>query len=512
MFSSIYKSLLGVSITLILAVCQTAATVDQSEFPAQPEKPLQSSNPGSLNRTPFSSNITIDTGQREAPLPVTSVWQRIRLGLQLTNDYLHTDVNRQPETYGNNQRCFDSIAERARPSLFGLVEEKDGRGLPMELAMLPVIASTFNPTAYSHAHAVGLWQFLGPTGVEFGLQQDWWYDGRRDPENSTRAALDHLKQLYTQFDNDWLLTLAAYNTGGANVNRALRHSNNNASFWDLRLATETRTHTPKLLALSRIIVRPQDYGVNLPEIPNHNPLVSVDTGAQIDLARVAELIELPVEDLKSLNPEDMQWAIRPQAPQTIAIPFELKGILVKGLSDLNPSQFVTWEHYEIRGGDTLGAIARKLNTAVDGLPAVNRLYDTQIIAGESLLIPHGIGASDYTSIPTIDEGSADEGPAAVSQQHTVQSGDNWIIAHHYDLRSQEIADHNSLPLDALLHPGQILDLSYAATSMAIADNTDTLPEKESPGIYRVRRSDSMQKIADQPGTDLEDLLERNGII
>ncbi|MCG8415050.1 MAG: transglycosylase SLT domain-containing protein, partial [Pseudomonadales bacterium] len=216
------------------------------------------------------------------PEPITTVWQRLQRGFQLQSHYNHPSVQAQLESYRGDQRYFDLITERAKPFLFFITEEIEQRGLPMELALLPVVESTFNPSAYSHENAVGLWQFLAATGREFGLQQDWWYDGRRDPQASTIAALDYLQSLHKQFDGDWLLALAAYNTGGANLSRALRRVEpERREFWNLPLALETRSHVPKILALSRLIQNPEDYAVTLSDIPNEDPLIRVEIGSQI---------------------------------------------------------------------------------------------------------------------------------------------------------------------------------------------------------------------------------------
>ena len=147
-----------------------------------------------------------------------NLWVRLQTQFQLVDHYDHFAVDEELSAYIYNQAYFDRITERAEPFLFWIVSEIERRKLPMELALIPIVESTFNPNAYSPKHAVGLWQFIGPTAKSFGLQQDWWYDGRRDPRASTIAALDFLEQLHKEFNEDWLLALAAYNTGQGNVN------------------------------------------------------------------------------------------------------------------------------------------------------------------------------------------------------------------------------------------------------------------------------------------------------
>ncbi|MCG8414215.1 MAG: LysM peptidoglycan-binding domain-containing protein, partial [Pseudomonadales bacterium] len=338
--------------------------------------------------------------------------------------------------------------------------------------------------------------------------QDWWYDGRRDPQASTIAALDYLQSLHKQFDGDWLLALAAYNTGGANLSRALRRVEpERREFWNLPLALETRSHVPKILALSRLIQNPEDYAVTLSDIPNEDPLIRVEIGSQIDLARVADLVELDTATLQRLNPGYLQWATHPESPQSLAIPVEKAEALRTGLATLDRSEFVTWEHYRIRRGDTLGGIARRLNTTVDVLQVVNKLRGTTIIAGRSLLIPRGTAAVNYTELtpPTLPDSVR---PTAVPPSYTVRRGDNlWIIARRFDLRSQEIADHNGLQLDALLQPGQTLDLGYAQALTVAAGSG----QADSGRTYRVRRGDSMASIARSFSTELSDLLRWNGL-
>ncbi|MDA0688112.1 MAG: LysM peptidoglycan-binding domain-containing protein [Proteobacteria bacterium] len=446
----------------------------------------------------------------EEAIGFDDIWHRIEAGLQLQEHYQRPEVEAQLRNYAGRQNYFDLVSQRAEPFLYWIVEEIEGRGLPLELALLPMVESTFNPSARSRDNAVGLWQFLPNTGEGYGLQQDFWYDGRRDPYASTRAALDYLEVLYQRFEEDWLLALAAYNTGGGNLSRAIRRAGaevGEASFWDLPLARETQSHVPRLLALSRIIANPEHYDVELPPIANTNPLSPVEIGQQIELSQVASLIGVDIETIQALNPGYLQWATHPQSPQSLLIPSDQQQQLTAGLARLEPEQFVTWEHYRIQSGDTLSGIAAKLNTSVALLRTVNKINGSQIIAGRDLLIPRGLAASDsrlaQLRLP------AGRLPVAVPKTYTVRQGDNlWTIARRFDLHSVDIAAWNGFDTDELLHPGQVLDLSFLQLNDDSVVATAPIVEIDD-SFYVVRRGDSPAGIAGRLGLSVEDVLTWN---
>lgn len=446
----------------------------------------------------------------EEAIGFDDIWHRIEAGLQLQEHYQRPEVEAQLRNYAGRQNYFDLVSQRAEPFLYWIVEEIEGRGLPLELALLPMVESTFNPSARSRDNAVGLWQFLPNTGEGYGLQQDFWYDGRRDPYASTRAALDYLEVLYQRFEEDWLLALAAYNTGGGNLSRAIRRAGaevGEASFWDLPLARETQSHVPRLLALSRIIADPEHYDVELPPIANTNPLSPVEIGQQIELSQVASLIGVDIETIQALNPGYLQWATHPQSPQSLLIPSDQQQQLTAGLARLEPEQFVNWEHYRIQTGDTLSGIAAKLNTSVALLRTVNKINGSQIIAGRDLLIPRGLAASDsrlaQLRLP------AGRLPIAVPKSYTVRQGDNlWTIARRFDLHSVDIAAWNGFDTDELLHPGQVLDLSFLQLNDDSVVATAPIVEIDD-SFYVVRRGDSPAGIAGRLGLSVEDVLTWN---
>lgn len=490
---------------LFLAACQTATQRAPATTETEPER--AGSSPSAVSSVPTPHPVTPDGNQQ----PVfDDVWQRLRHGLQLTDYYQHPEVKERLAAYSGDQRLFDLLTERAAPFLHYIVSEVERRDLPMELALLPIVESSFDPNAYSRQHAVGLWQFLGPTGRSFGLQQDWWYDGRRDPHAATNAALDYLTQLHEQFDGDWLLALGAYNTGSPNMRRAIRRaarSGGKVEFWNLPLAPETLAHVPKLLALGQLVANPQRYGVELAPIANQPALVQVDIGAQIDLREAARLAGIEYAELRRLNPGFQRWATHPDSPQTLYVPASRASQFQAQLDSIPADQLLTWDRYEIRPGDTLGSIARRLDTEVEVLRVINGLSSSRIIAGRSLLVPRGLSAdSDLTQLAAA-AALRNEPPPSVPAQYTVRRGDNlWRIARRFQLRSSEIMAHNNLAPEALLMPGQVLDLGFVSDEPAPA--AKALPASNLE--YRVRPGDTMAGIAANLDLRLQELLRWNG--
>jgi membrane-bound lytic murein transglycosylase D len=445
----------------------------------------------------------------DSDISYADLWERIRDGFQLHDHYSHPNVARYIQNYSTQQRYFDLLQSRASPFLFEIVDEIERRGLPMEFALLPMVESTYNPNAYSRQHAVGLWQFVGATGSSFGLQQDWWFDGRRDPLASTDAALDYMEQLYKQFDEDWLLAIAAYNTGEGNLRRAIRKSDDDEmNFWTLSLPRETQAHVPKLLALSAIIADNEAWNIELEPLANEPVLRSVQVGTQIDLSQASKLAEIEYEQLRALNPGYLQWATHPDQPQEMLLPLENAALLESALVGIDKHDLLTWDRYEIKPGDTLGAIAARLNTRVDILQTFNSLVGSSIKAGESLLIPRTNDPELLASAPRMTRQATRE-LSKVPSQYKVRNGDNlWVIARRFQLRSIEIAAWNQISLDELLQPGQILNLSYALEDKNEPPEVQT---SDSAAFYVVRRGDSMDAIASRFSIELQKLLLWNAL-
>jgi len=395
-------------------------------------------------RPAVSAEPTASPEPREVAIPAESdLWSLLRSGMQLPNDRnrrieAHLDwFRKHPDYLG---RVFD----RGRPYLAWIHQQVAARDMPAEISLLPVVESGFNPFAYSHGRAAGLWQFIPGTGKRFGLKQNWWYDGRRDVVAATDAALDYLSLLHDRFDDDWLLALAAYNAGEGNVIKAVRKNRRlgkATDFWSLDLPRETKSYVPKLIALSRIIRAPAEYDLTLPEMPAQVRLALVDTGGQIDLARVADMADLPVKTLYRFNPGFNRWATAPDGPHRLAVPAELADNLQAALDALPAKERLSWVRHRIRSGQTLSHIARDYHTSIALLKDVNGLGKNGIIrAGQYLLIPRASRDLDQYSLSSVQREKHRLAAGGDSGKiHQVRPGDTlWDIARAYQVNIRSL--------------------------------------------------------------------------
>jgi membrane-bound lytic murein transglycosylase D len=252
-----------------------------------------------------------------------SLWDRIRQGFGVT-DMATPLVKQQINWFANRPDFIKRTVERSRLYLYHIVQEVQKRGMPTEIALLPVIESAFNPVAYSRAHASGIWQFIPSTGKDYGLQQNFWYDGRRDVTEATRAALDYLQKLHDQFGS-WDLALAAYNWGEGAVSRAIAKNTARGlptDYQSLSMPAETRYYFPRLQAVKDIVANPAQYGITLEEIPNRPYFTTVTTNRHIDMRLAAKLADTPLDEFMSLNPGYSRPVIRANSEQTLLVPLD----------------------------------------------------------------------------------------------------------------------------------------------------------------------------------------------
>ena len=361
--------------SLLLAGCATTTVNESSAQPvaAAETLPVEGGSPAAPPETADSTPgitpggpLPVDPTGAPPPLPAldgtrhADLVERIRAGF-LLDDPDRPAIDTQLAWYARHPEYLERVFGRASLYMHHIVSEVERRGMPLELALLPVIESAFEPYAYSVARASGLWQFIPGTGNRFGLPQTWWYDGRRDVMESTRAALDYLQFLHDEFNGDWLLAVAGYNCGEACVARAVRENRavgRATDFWNLRLPAETRAYVPKLLAMKRLVAAPELSGIAFSPIPNEPYFTRVDVGSQIDLKLAAELAGLTHEELFELNPAFHRWATPPQGPHALLLPIDAADLFRGNLDQLTPDELMRVTHHIVKPGETLAQLAR----------------------------------------------------------------------------------------------------------------------------------------------------------
>ncbi|RRJ84894.1 lytic transglycosylase [Aestuariirhabdus litorea] len=446
-----------------------------------------------ISRTQNSSEQAVD------PAPITDLWQRTREGFQLDLEQDNPRINAELRWYSTHQAYLDRVSDRASRYMFYIVEEIEKRGMPTELALLPVVESAYDPFAYSHGRASGMWQFIPSTGRHFGLKQNWWYDGRRDVIASTQAALDYMQQLHQRF-GDWELALAAYNSGGGTVARALRRNRAAGKpddFWSLNLPRETRAYVPKLIALSKLVKAPDSYQVKLPQIPNQPHFEIVEIEGQIDLAQAARMAELEMTDLYQLNPAFNQWATDPDGPHRLLIPIDKAAAFDEQLAQLSPQHRVQWQRYKVADGDSLIRIAKNHNTSVALIKEINQLRGSMIRAGQTLLIPRPSANMATYSLSAHQRTLSRQQRNVSGKQkltYTVRSGDSfWTISRQHKVTVRELARWNNMAPGDPLKVGKKLVI-WGSPSVATQNRAPGVIRKVS---YRVRSGDSLSRIADR---------------
>ena len=447
------------------------------------------------------------------------IWNRIRQGFRLP-DYDHKRVAVELKWFANHQEYLDRVAVRADPFLYLIVEEIERRGMPMEIALLPIIESAFQPFAYSHGRAAGIWQFIPGTGRRYGLKQNWWYDGRRDIPAATNAALDYLQYLHKHFDGDWLHALAAYNSGEGRVKSAIRKNRRKGKpvdFWNLKLPRETRGYVPKLLAISSLIATPEKYGVQLKTISDTSKVASVETGTQIDLAMAAKIAGISLEEMYHLNPAFNRWATDPNGPHQLLLPIENVQGFQEKLAVLPEDKRIQWKRHKIRNGESLGLIAKRYGTTVSLLKKTNRIRGSRIRAGRHLIIPVSTRSlASYTLSSEQRQKSIQRKTNGSGKKitHTVRKGDNlWDISRKYKVSVTRLAKWNGIAPRDMLKLGQKLVVwvknAASATASAIRELNITGPDRTTKVNYVVRRGDSLSRISNKFRVTIRQLRKWN---
>lgn len=471
------------------------------------------------------------------------LFARIRSGFML-QDADEPAIDSQVNWFANHPDFLNRTWTRAQPWLYYIVGQLEQRNMPRELALLPVIESAFEPYAYSRANASGMWQFVSGTGRLFGLKQDWWYDGRRDPIAATDAALNLLKSLHDEFNGDWLLAIAAYDCGDGAIQRAIQRNERQGlptDFWHLRLPAETRSYVPELLAMRRLVADPSRYGLEFnPTIPDEPYFVEVDTGGQISLKVVADIAGISVDDLYELNPGFHRPWTDPTGPFRLLVPADAAEGLQQTLAQLSPDERMRVGHYLVRRHDTLAHIARDYKTTPEVIRELNGLdaralpvIDTDLrVPSAQIQLPEQV---ERAALLADSRGRRYRGARLRARVHIVRRGDTlYTIAQRMGTSVHTLATLNGISPGDALHAGQRLRVSGGSTRLARA-NLPAHPTSRSHSVrsagllatadagsapaagngrrlhYVVRRGDTLYRIARLLQVTVSDLLTWNGM-
>ncbi|HSG62062.1 MAG TPA: LysM peptidoglycan-binding domain-containing protein [Pseudomonadales bacterium] len=456
-----------------------------------------------------TENITTDVITED-------LWQymRARFGDLAAMD--HPRVEAELQWYIQHPDYIARVTKRASPYLYFIVQTLEAEGLPMELALLPVVESAFDPFAYSHGRAAGLWQFIPGTARLFKLHDDWWYDGRRDVVASTRAASQFLKRLNQSFDGDWLHALASYNTGPGRVARAVKknkQAGKDTAFWSLKLPRETSTYVPRLIAISKIIADPERYGVALTPVANTPVFEIVDIDSQIDLAKIAALAGITLDEVYRFNPGFNHWATSPKGPKYVVLPLTVSQTFRDNLAQLPKDQWLSWKRYTVKRGDVLGTIAQRHKTDVATLKKVNKLRGNNIRIGDVLLIPiassqnNEYGLSEDNRLEKHQQRLANK--AELAEKYVVQSGDSfWTIARRFNVSVADLAKWNGMASRDPLRVGKTLTIYRKANDSSLPPPT-SLKSIVKKVNYKVRNGDSLARIAGKFNLKVADIIQWN---
>ena len=536
--------ILSLSIFFLITGCSTTSKDGLND------RPLESSdlNNGYVRH----SHHAFGTQKYSVPAKYNNtVWERL-LSLYSLPEIENERIDRELNWYLRHPAYLARVQQRAEPYLHLILDEVEAKNIPGELALLPIVESAFLPEAYSKSDASGLWQFIPATGRLYGLQQNAWYDGRRDVYTSTKAATTFLKQLGETFDGDWHLALASYNFGKGNVRKAIEKNENlnlSTDYWSLDLPKETADYVPRLLAIAKIFANAEKYNINLQHIPNKPYCELVDVKSQLDLNKAAELADTPLNEFLKLNPGFNYSSTAPQGPHHLLIPVAKANAFKQNLAMLPYEQRVDLKRYhaetaatnaaiaaqarrddppslpsqhKVKAGDSLVSIADKYNTTPQSIRQTNHLSSNAIKSGMLLKLPV-LAQKNTDSLPAT---KMVKNNAVNSQIYVVKKGDTvWNISQRFAVNEKELAETNKISLKTALVSGQKLMIKAANQPPALiprAVATVGKPLLKAPNQklaasmaaihsinYTVKQGDSLAQISRKFNVSIADLRKWN---
>jgi membrane-bound lytic murein transglycosylase D len=540
--ASLLAKLLILATFLVVSGCSDAPKepVDISYSNGGVEQPISSAKPAS--RGFFRKKLkNLFTRQN-------TVWERM-LSLYAMPEYNNERIDQELSWYLSHPDYIARIQERAAPYIHLILDEIEAKNLPGELALLPAVESAFIPEAYSRSAASGLWQFIPATGRLYGLEQNSWYDGRRDVYASTVAATTFLKDLGEEFNGDYCLALASYNYGKGNIGKAImrnEYSGLPTDYWSLSLPKETMDYVPRLLAVAKLFANAEAYNIKLQNIPNKAYCEVVNVGSQLDLDKAAELANTPLGHIMKLNPGFKKATTSPYGPHHLLIPKDRVPSFKKNLAQLPYYERVnqrrveedlladkireneiiakktreeedraenqrrreiissnryyhgssSTQNYKVRNGESLTYIAQKYGTTVSAIKQTNHMARSSVNAGSYLKVP----VSQNASIRAV---SKEKGKASNSQVYTVKKGDTFFnISKRFAVSRSDIASWNKISPNSNVRLGQRLVIKGGTQQYASAAPSHLMR-------YTVKRGDSLMQISRKFGVSVGDLKKSN---
>lgn len=450
------------------------------------------------------------------------LWQRIKDGYAMP-DSTSELIARHENWYSSRPDYMKRMVERSQKYLFHIVEEVEKRGMPTEIALLPMIESAYNPQANSVSKASGIWQFIPSTGKNFGLKQNWWVDNRRNVTAATDAALTYLQKLHAMF-GAWDLALAAYNAGEGTVSRAIERNRRlglPTDYESLNLPAETRNYVPKLQAIKNLMTNPENYGLQIQTIANSAYFTRVSAPAQIDARLAAKLAEISYEEFTALNPGFNRPVIASVGDKhELLLPISAAQTFKDNLAGYN-KPLVSWQTYFAKRGERMDSIAKKFGIPVAQLRDVNDLSDNKKIKNsKTILVPNGhqtnfvplqdtaiaqnndtnLQVNDTVSAPAIDITSVENNSnddtltAKSSRSHIVKKGENiQAIAKRYGISVKQLVAKNSLK-STRVKVGQSLNIENSSKKIIRTASNSQGGKKKT---YVVKRGDTLHSIAEK---------------
>ncbi len=463
--------------------------------------PIYNSGDGVMPKVPRSGRLgeTFDTKLSEpflqAPLPQASdsethierddLWQRIKNGYAMPESTSPLTRNHE-EWYSSRPDYVKRMVERSQRYLFHVVEEVEKRGMPTEIALLPMIESAYNPQAYSSSRASGIWQFVPATGKYFGLKQNWWFDNRRNITFATEAALTYLQKLHAMF-GAWDLALAAYNAGEGTVSRAIERNRRlglPTDYESLNLPVETRNYVPKLQAVKNLMTNPGNYGLKIQTIANTPYFAKVTAPAQIDANLAAKLAEISDEEFLALNPSFNRPVITGDNKNLeLLLPIMSAQTFRTNLENYN-KPLVSWKTYLAKRGEKLEKIASKFGIHVSKLRDVNDLpAQNKIKKPATILVPNG-KQTDFKPKNTVAANTTEPGLAASAAGKSSPA--------------QQLADNSELT-------------GYQQDWLDINTHEESEPTPKSGVTHRVKRGEVIAEIAKRYGVSVKQIMAANSL-